>query len=167
MRKCTGGNLNTETVSRGVQVMRFARPDVREYLDNAGETEMSPLFQEIEEAVLSHLSEGWTLVINMAVIEPINAAFYRCLLAIRSCVNARQCRLVLCGLTPRHRQVFELFRGPEVFRIADTEAMACRDLTSEFAAPACGDSFRERIRRTFWVKSAASASCNPCLQAKP
>jgi anti-anti-sigma regulatory factor len=127
MRISARGNLIVETAARGVRVMRFARPDMRQYLDDAGDAATSPLFQEIQGAVLSDLPAGWTLVVNLGLIDPINAAFYRCLLAIRERVRARRGRLVLCGLSPRHQEIFDLFRGPRVFTIVSTEAEACRE----------------------------------------
>jgi hypothetical protein len=126
MRISARGNLIVETAMLGVRVMRFARPDVRQYLYDDGEAATSPLFQEIENAVLSDLPEGWTLVVNMGLIDPINAAFYRCLLGIREQVHARHGRLVICGLNAQHQEIFDLFRGPWVFTIVGTEAEACR-----------------------------------------
>jgi hypothetical protein len=122
MRVSAGGNLIVETVTLGVRVMRFARPDLRQYLYDAADAATSPLFREIHGAVLSDLPRGWTLVVNLGVIEPINAAFYRCLLHLRKCVQARQGKLVLCGLGPLHQEVFDLFRGPDLFTIVRTEA---------------------------------------------
>jgi hypothetical protein len=126
MRISTGGNLILETVATGVRVMRFARPNLRPYLDDVADSVMSPLFREVEDTVLSGLPRGWTLVINLGLIDAINAAFYRCLLYIRKCVQACGGRLVLCGLTQWHEEVFDLFRGPEVFTIVSTEAEARR-----------------------------------------
>jgi hypothetical protein len=128
MRVSSGGNLIVEIARRGVRVMRFARPDLRQYLDDVADSATSPLFQEIQDAVLSDLPKGWTLVVNLGLIDPISAAFYRCLLYMRKCLQARHSRLVLCGLTPWHQEVFELFRGPELFTIVCTEAEARRDV---------------------------------------
>ena len=126
MRISARGNLIVETAALGVRVMRFARPDVRQYLDDDGDATTSLLFREIQGAGLSDLAEGCTLVVNLGLIDPINAAFYRCLLAIRKRVHARRGRLVLCGLSAQHREIFDLFRGPLVFTIVSTEAEACR-----------------------------------------
>jgi len=126
MRVSTGGNLFVETVTLGVRVMRFARPDLRRSLDDIADSATSLLFREIQGAVLSDLPKGWTLVVNLGLVDAISAAFYRCLLYIRKCVQARQGRLVLCGLTPLHQEIFDLFRGPEVFTIVGTEAEARR-----------------------------------------
>jgi anti-anti-sigma regulatory factor len=126
MRISARRNLIVETAAPGIRVMRFTRPDVRRYLDDAGDAATSLLFQEIQGAVLSDLPEGSTLVVNLGLVDFINAAFYRCLLGIRERVQARRGRLVLCGLTPLHREIFDLFRGPCVFSIVRTEAEACR-----------------------------------------
>jgi hypothetical protein len=115
--------------------MRFARPDLRPYLYDAVDSAMSPLVEEIQDAVLSDLPKGWTLVVNLGLVDTISAAFYRCLLYIRKCVQAQQGRLVLCGLTAWHQEVFELFRGPEVFTIVRSEAEACRDFWPLLSAP--------------------------------
>jgi anti-anti-sigma regulatory factor len=126
MRISARGNVIVETAAVGIRVMRFARPDVREYLDDDGDAATSPLFREIQIAVLSDLAKGSTLVVNLGLIDLINAAFYRCLLGIRERLLARGCELVLCGLTPLHQEIFDLFRGPWVFTIVGTEAEACR-----------------------------------------
>jgi anti-anti-sigma regulatory factor len=127
MRVSTGGNLIVERLTRGVRVMRFVRPDLREHLDEATDTETSELFREIREVALADLPRGWTLVINLGLVDSIGAAFYRCLLDVRKVVQARRAQLMLCCLTPKHQEVFDLFRGPEVFTIVSTEAQASRD----------------------------------------
>lgn len=90
MRVSTGGNLIVETITLGVRVLRFARPDMRRYLDDAADTATSPLFREIQDAVLSDMPEGWTLVVNLGLVDTINAAFYRCLLYVRKWVQAHR-----------------------------------------------------------------------------
>jgi hypothetical protein len=131
MRISTGGNLIVEMARRGVRVMRFARPDLRPYLDEAADSAVSPLFREIQAAVLSDLPKGWTLVVNLGLVFPINAAFYRCLLHVRKCVKAVPARLVLCGLSAWHQEIFDLFRGPDLFTIVSTEVEARRIVSRE------------------------------------
>jgi anti-anti-sigma regulatory factor len=126
MRFSTHRNLIIENAAHGVRVLRFVRPELRQYLDDAGASANSPLFREVEHAVLTDLPPGWTLVVNLALVDAIGAALYRCLLHIRKCVHERGARLVLCGLTAWHWEIFELFRGPEVFTIVATEADAIR-----------------------------------------
>jgi anti-anti-sigma regulatory factor len=126
MRISAGGNLIVETVSLGVRVMRFARPDLRKYLWDDADAPTSPLYREIQDTALSNLADGSVLIVNMGLIDPINAAFYRCLLCIRERVHASHGQLVLCGLSPQHQEIFDLFRGPQIFTIARTEAEALR-----------------------------------------
>jgi anti-anti-sigma regulatory factor len=131
MRVSANRNLIVETAIRGIRVMRFARPELSEYLCDDADSATSPLFREIQDAVLSDLPKGWTLVVNLGLIDTINAAFYRCLLYVRKSVQARHGRLVLCCLTPWHQEIFELFRGPELFTIVCSEAEARRDFRGE------------------------------------
>jgi anti-anti-sigma regulatory factor len=140
MRVSAGGNLIVETARLGVRVMRFARPDLRQHLDDSRDSAASRLFQEIQYGVLSDLPKGWTLVINLGLLDPINAAFYRCFLDIRARVQQNHGRLVLCGLSPWHQEVFDLFRGPLLFTIVRTEAEACRIVRG-------GPSDRESLRK--------------------
>jgi anti-anti-sigma regulatory factor len=126
MRTSSRGNLIVETLAPGIRAMRFARPDMRQHLDDEGDAATSPLFREIEHAALANLPADGTLVVNLGLVDLIGAAFYRCLLDIRRHLHARHGWLILCGLRPRHQEVFELFRGPEVFTIVSTEVEACR-----------------------------------------
>jgi anti-anti-sigma regulatory factor len=135
MRIGAGGNLLVEAAAYGVRVMRFARPDLRKYLDDDADAATSALFREIQDTALSNLAEGSTLVVNMGLIDPINAAFYRCLLLIRERVQARHGRMVLCGLSAQHREIFDLFRGPLLFTIVRTEVEAHRVARSWLSGP--------------------------------
>jgi anti-anti-sigma regulatory factor len=126
MRVSNNGNLVVENVKVGVRVMRFVRPDSRKFIDDQGDAVTSPLFQEILQTAIAGLEPGWTLIANLGLVEPLNTAFYRSLLAVRDCLTAQHCQLVLCGLTPRHQELFELFQGSRVFTIAFTEADAGR-----------------------------------------
>jgi len=162
MRVSASGNLIVETARRGVRVMRFARPDLRQYLEDAADGETSLLFREIQDAVLSDLPKGWTFVVNLGLIDHINAAFYGCLLQIRKCVQVRHGRLVLCGLSPWHQEVFDLFRGPELFTIVGTEAEARRDVRGQevFLAVSrkLADFYRQRPADSFrgWLRTITS-----------
>jgi len=126
MRMSKSENLMVETVAPGVRVIRFERPDVRDCLYEEVNSSESPLFREIKELVLTDLPRGWTLILNLNLVQLIGAAFYRCLLLTRQVVRARQARLVLCGLSREHREVFELFQGFQLFRIMRTEIDAIR-----------------------------------------
>jgi anti-anti-sigma regulatory factor len=124
VRISASGNVMVETAAPGVRVLRFERPDVRAYLDDDADIADSPLFREIEDVALTDLPKGWTLVLNLRLIRPINTAFYRCLLQIRQSVRARRARLVLCGLSREHREVFELFQAFRLFTVVRTEVEA-------------------------------------------
>lgn len=160
MRISANGNLIVETALRGVQVMRFARPELSQYLYDDADSATSPLCREIEDAVLSDLPNGWTLVVNLGLVDTINAAFYRCLLYIRKYVQARQCRLVLCGLTPWHQEIFELFRGPTLFTIVRSEAEARRDFRGGQAAR---KRFVHRTRSVHSTRGRCTARQRPYL----
>src|SRR5271166_6041915 len=121
MRISAGGNLIVETVILGVRVVRFARPDLRTSLWDDADAQTSPLFREIQKTALSNLPDGSALIVNLGLIEPITAAFYRCLLGIRERVHSSHGLLVLCGLSPQHEEIFELFRGPQLFTVACAE----------------------------------------------
>jgi anti-anti-sigma regulatory factor len=125
-----------ETVAPGVRVIRFERPDVRDCLYDDVDIVNCPLFREIQDIALADLPVGWTLVLNLRRINPINTAFYRCLLQIRHSVGSRQARLVLCGLSREHREVFELFQAFRLFAIVRTEVDAVRAAEAWDAAPA-------------------------------
>src|SRR5262249_52698121 len=128
------GNLMVETLPPGVRILRFERPDVRKYLDDEADIADTPLFREIEAVALTDLPAGWALVLNLNPLRPINTAFYRCLLQVRQLVHARPARLVLCGLTREHRDVFELFQAYRLFTVVRTEAEALRAAARDMPA---------------------------------
>jgi anti-anti-sigma regulatory factor len=113
------------TVSRGVRMVRFTRPDVRPLLDEeAGDCS---LFRQFRNGVLAGLEPGQTLVLNFGLIEQFPTAFYSWLLKVRELVLARKARLVLCRLSPEQLEIFELFQAKRLFDIARTEAEAVRE----------------------------------------
>jgi anti-anti-sigma regulatory factor len=124
MRIRAGRNLIVETPVYRVRVVRFARPDSNKYLDPDGEAPHSLLFREVLTGALSDVTEGWTVVVNIGLVEAISAAFYRCLLAIRQHVLASRGRVILCGSTPLHEEVFKLFGASRIFTIVRTESEA-------------------------------------------
>jgi anti-anti-sigma regulatory factor len=135
VRVSLGGNLIVEAVARGVRVARFARPDLREYLYDDADMAQCPLFREVRDAALAGLGEGWTLVLNLGLVEPFPAALYRCLLLVRQTVLAHSARLVLCGLSEEHRELFGLLEASRVFSIVSTEAEALRAAQARGAGP--------------------------------
>jgi anti-anti-sigma regulatory factor len=118
-------NLIVEKARRGVLVVRFVRPDLREFLARQGAS--CALFQELRAAVLGALEEGQTLVLNLGLIETFPSAFYSCLLNVREAVLARGARLVLCCLGQSVQEVFDLFKGNRLFLVARSEVQALRD----------------------------------------
>jgi anti-anti-sigma regulatory factor len=115
-----------ETLVPGVRVLRFERPDMRDYLYDDAEIAHSALYREILDVVLCDLPSGWTLIVDLNQIKPINTTFYRCLLQIRRFVRDRGSRLVLCNLSREHREVFELFQAFRSFTVVRTESDAVR-----------------------------------------
>src|SRR5262249_1111571 len=115
MRISAGKNLIVGTPIPRVRIMRFTRPDPNNYLDPDGEAPNSLLFGEILASALHGLTEGWTVVVNIGLVESINATFYRCLLAIRQRVLASGGRIILCGSSPLHQEVFDLFQASRIF----------------------------------------------------
>jgi anti-anti-sigma regulatory factor len=111
------------SVTKGVRIVRFIRPDLREHLDEDVPTSL--LYRQLHE-VVTGLAEGQTLVINLAVIERFTTTFYRCLLKIREDVLARAAKLILCRVSPEHQEIFTLFRAERLFRIVATEEQALR-----------------------------------------
>src|SRR5215813_10888190 len=132
MRISATGNLMVETLAPGVRVLRFERPDVRKYLDDEADIADTPLFREIEDVALTDLPKGWTLVLNLSHVKPLNTAFYRCLLRVREFVRSRNGRLLLCGLNREHREILELFQAHRLFTVVRTEA----DASGNGGAPA-------------------------------
>lgn len=122
--KCAA--LIVETRAAGVHIVRFARPDLREHMCDDADIACSELFQELEADVLRNLTAGNTLVLNFGLVEPFSTTLYRWLLKVREIVNQRQARLVLCRLSPEHREIFELFRAFRLFQVTNSEAQALR-----------------------------------------
>jgi len=117
-------HLIVATVARGVWVVRFTHPDLREQLYDDAEIDGCMLFQELHECVLSRLKADETLVLNLGLIEPLPSVFLRFLLTVRSIVKANRGRLVLCRLSKEHHEIFHVTRTLQLFHITDTEAQA-------------------------------------------
>jgi len=106
--------------------MQFEHPDLRKHLYDDADIAESPLYREILDVVLSDLPTDWTLIVNLKQLQPIGTAFYRCLLQVRRFLHNRRARLVLCNLSPQHREVFELFGAFPLFTVVRTESDAVR-----------------------------------------
>ena len=117
-------NLIQETVARGVRVVRFLCPDLRESLDS--DADGCPLLRELL-VVVNLLKEGDTLVVNLGLVEPFPTDFYSCLLRVRQAVLARKTRLVLCRLSADHLEIFRLFNADRLFHVTETERQALRE----------------------------------------
>ena len=65
-------------------------------------------------------------IVNLKQLRAINTSFYRCLLRIREFVRAYHAHLVLCELSPEHREIFELFQAFRLFTVVRTEGEAVR-----------------------------------------
>jgi anti-anti-sigma regulatory factor len=124
-----------ETAALGVRVMRFVRPNLGKYLYEDADITLSPLFREIRHAALADLAKGWTLVVNLSLVEFFPTALYRCLLSIRQCVLARQCRLLLCGVNPEHEEILSLFQASRLFSFVPAETDAVHRAKACRAAP--------------------------------
>jgi hypothetical protein len=127
------GHLIRTAVVRGVRIIRFTRPDLREHLD--GDVADCTLFREVYDRALAGLEEGQTLLLNFGLVEPFPTAFYSCLLKVREIVLSRKARLVLCRLSADHQEIFELFRARRLFDVVSTEAQALRDAGVRQGAP--------------------------------
>jgi anti-anti-sigma regulatory factor len=126
MEKAGTGTLIVETASRGIYIVRFARPDLRGQLCEDADIIGCELFQEMEARILGRLTAGDTLVLNLGLVERFPTALYRCLLKVREVVNQRSARLVLCRLSVELREIFELFKAFRLFHVTATEAQALR-----------------------------------------
>jgi hypothetical protein len=120
----TTENMVLETVQRGIYVVRFLRPDLRDQLDETGDGSL--LFRELREGVLDLLEPGATLVLNLGLVEPFPTAFYTLLLRVREDTLARRARLVLCRLGPQQLECCQLFNARRLFHIVNTERQAVR-----------------------------------------
>jgi anti-anti-sigma regulatory factor len=119
-----GVKLVLSVPDQTVRVVRFAAPDLREQLDDNTVKDGCALLQDLKESVLDAMAPGHTLVLNLGLIERFPTALYRCLLGVREAVLARNARLLLCRVSPEHREIFQLFKGDRLFTIMPTEAQA-------------------------------------------
>jgi anti-anti-sigma regulatory factor len=117
-------NVVCDTLSPGVRVVRFVRPDLRPQLYDQEAIAECSLYRELDAAALADLPEGEAVVINFGLIDWFPTAFYRLLLKVREAVQARNARLLLCCLTPNVRECFDLMGGGRLFEIRATEANA-------------------------------------------
>jgi len=123
-------NLLVEHPRDGVQVVRFLRADLRAQLDDTATAAACPLYQELFEQALADLREGQTVILNLGLVEQFPTTFYRCLLKVREVVAARRARLLLCRLSPEQQEIFQLFKGFDLFHVTTTEGRALHEATA-------------------------------------
>jgi anti-anti-sigma regulatory factor len=121
-------HLVCESPAPGVRVVRFTHPDLREQLYAQGAVTESPLFQELQAAALTNLTEGETVILNFGLVDPFPTAFYNLLLEVRRAVQERKARLLLCCLTPNIRECFDIIGGSRVFEVRGSEVRALSDV---------------------------------------
>src|SRR5262245_14117363 len=153
MRIHASENLVVERAGYGVRVLRFTRPDLRKFLYEEAQIEDSPLFRELCEMAIDDLPKGWTLVINLGLVEWFPAALYRCLLQCRQLLLARSAQLVLCGLNDEHLELFRILQGHRIFAIAGTEAESLRTASMNAAASVMPSSLAQPRRRLGRLRS--------------
>src|SRR5262249_28280325 len=120
-------NMVVERTGDGVWAVRFARPDLSDQLYEDADAEVNPLYQELWCRVLFQLRHGQSVILNFGLVERFSSAFYRCLLKVREVLASRGARLILCRLSPEHEEVFALFKGFDLFRVAQTELRAAHE----------------------------------------
>ncbi len=123
-------HLIVSRASPAICVVRFAHPDLRDQLDDVGEIETCPLFQEMQERALNELAEGELLVLNLGLVEWFPTPFYSLLLKVREMVVARHARLVLCRADANMQEGFDLFKASRLFTITTSEGEAIQEVTA-------------------------------------
>jgi anti-anti-sigma regulatory factor len=108
----------------GARVARFLQPDLRDHLYDDTDLTQTRLYQELRHRALAGLQADETLVLNLGLVEPLPTVFYHLLLKVRQAVQAQGAQLVLCRLSPEHREIFELVHGFRLFPVAATERQA-------------------------------------------
>jgi len=118
-----------------VLIVRFARPDLDEWLRPAPSLEDCELFHELCQMALDGLGQGQTLVLNLALVESVSQELLKLLLLIRRVVAVCQGRLVLCR---PGASVLEGLRSRgllPLFHVTTTETEALRGLTEAWGTP--------------------------------
>ncbi|HJZ55332.1 MAG TPA: hypothetical protein VKE74_10255 [Gemmataceae bacterium] len=129
MADATARQSVCDTLAPGIRVVRFVRPDVREYLYDHEAIAECALYRELRGVALGDLAAGGTLILNCGLIDNFPTAFYRLMLQLRDEVAARNARLLLCCLTPNICEAFALMGGNKTFagQLRETEARAVYD----------------------------------------
>ena len=122
-------HLVVDALPGGVRMVRFTCPDLRDQLYDQADPETCPLFREIFECILAELNEGQSLILNFGLVEQFPTALYRWLLKVRALTAEAGVQLILCRLSPEHKEIFGLFRAFQLFHVTTTEARAVYEAT--------------------------------------
>jgi anti-sigma B factor antagonist len=84
---------------------------------------------KVEAALLKELAEGnGHLIVDMTEVSYVNSGGLRCLLTAWRKANDQEGRIVLCSLSDRVKNVFEIVGFDKVFEIYETRSMAVQAL---------------------------------------
>ncbi len=84
---------------------------------------------KVETALLKELEEGnGQLIVDMTEVSYVNSGGLRCLLTAWRKANEHEGRIVLCSLTDRVKDVFEIVGFDKVFEIYETRSLAVQAL---------------------------------------
>lgn len=114
----------------GVRVVRFVRPNMRDHLyDDRAAIDESPLYLELRREAVDAVAPGGAVVLNFALIDTFNSAFFRLLIRLNQDVQGKGGRLVFCCLTPIVREGFDIMAGDKTFpgQVRGTEGRAVFD----------------------------------------
>jgi anti-anti-sigma factor len=83
-------------------------------------------YDEVKKVLIQAGREGVRLVVDCSQVQLITGAFISALLVAFKALGARQGDIVLCGMSPPLRQVFEATKMDRVFPICATAEEALR-----------------------------------------
>ncbi|GMQ78671.1 MAG: STAS domain-containing protein [Anaerolineae bacterium] len=84
---------------------------------------------KVESALLKELEEGnGQLIVDMTEVSYVNSGGLRCLLTAWRKANEHDDRIVLCALSDRVKDVFEIVGFDKVFEIYETRSLAVQAL---------------------------------------
>ena len=84
---------------------------------------------KVESALLKELEAGnRQLIVDMTEVSYVNSGGLRCLLTAWRKANDQEGRIVLCSLSDRVKDVFEIVGFDKVFEIYETRSMAVQAL---------------------------------------
>ena len=83
---------------------------------------------KVETALLKELEANSLLIVDMSEVSYVNSGGLRCLLTAWRKANDQEGRIVLCSLSDRVKDVFEIVGFDKVFEIYETRSMALQAL---------------------------------------